>query len=112
MTIHSFAGIKDGRGSKQDLLSLVEHNYGACQRWIDIDTLIIDEISMISKHDLVSLEYIVRKIRGNDLQYGGIQVIGSKDFFQLPSVQKVPSAPSVYNNLDIYSTEVRFLVMI
>jgi hypothetical protein len=32
---------------------------------------------MISKHVFDTLEYVFRKIRGNNLQFGGIQVIGS-----------------------------------
>jgi hypothetical protein len=32
------------------------------------------------------LEYICRKVRTNDLYFGGLQVVGSGDFFQLPPV--------------------------
>jgi hypothetical protein len=32
------------------------------------------------------LEYIFRKVRTNDLYFGGLQVVGSGDFFQLPPV--------------------------
>ena len=31
-------------------------------------------------------EYICRKVRTNDLYFGGLQVVGSGDFFQLPPV--------------------------
>ena len=32
------------------------------------------------------LEYICRKVRTNDLYFGGLQVVGRGDFFQLPPV--------------------------
>lgn len=85
-TLHSFAGIKDGRGSTEVLLKLVKNNDTACRRWLDVDTLVIEEISILSKHVFDSLEYIARRIRGNDLLFGGIQIIGSGDFYQLPPV--------------------------
>lgn len=35
-----------------------------------------------------TLEYLARKIRGNDAAFGGIQLVICGDFFQLPPVTK------------------------
>lgn len=95
-TLHSFAGIKDGRGSKEVLLQLVRKNEDACKRWLDADVLIIDEISMVNKHVLETVEYVARNIRLSTFPFGGIQVIGVGDFYQLPPV---------HNSSDFYSSD-------
>jgi hypothetical protein len=46
----------------------------------EADVLIIDEISMLSCKLFDQLEYICRKVRTNDLYFGGLQVVGSCDF--------------------------------
>lgn len=44
------------------------------ERIIVTDTLLIDEISMISSKSLLDVEFILRKIRNNDRPFGGMQV--------------------------------------
>ena len=48
--------------------------------------LFIDEISMVSQKVFDCVEYLCRSIRGLDTPFGGMQVIGCGDFFQLPPV--------------------------
>ncbi|KAI1797549.1 PIF1-like helicase-domain-containing protein [Ganoderma leucocontextum] len=55
-------------------------------RWRTVETLIIDEISMIDGKLFDKLEYIARKLRKNNFPFGGIQVVLSGDFCQLPPV--------------------------
>lgn len=86
ITLHSFSGVKDARGSTKVLLDLVKSNEQACKRWMDTEVLVVDEVSMLSKHLFVTLEYIARVVRGNNLLFGGIQVIACGDFSQLPPV--------------------------
>ncbi|HET9412065.1 MAG TPA: PIF1 family DEAD/DEAH box helicase [Candidatus Saccharimonadales bacterium] len=52
------------------------------------DVLIIDEISMLHDYRLDMVEEITRKVRGNDLPFGGLQVILCGDFFQLPPINR------------------------
>ncbi|PSS37108.1 hypothetical protein PHLCEN_2v981 [Hermanssonia centrifuga] len=56
------------------------------ERWRSVRTLIIDEISMIDGKFFDKLEYIARALRGNDKPFGGIQLVLSGDFCQLPPV--------------------------
>lgn len=51
-----------------------------------IEVLLLDEASMISGEFLDRLEKEVRRIRENDLPFGGIQVILVGDIFQLPPI--------------------------
>ena len=52
--------------------------------------LVIDEISMLPGRLLDYLDYHCRQIRGVDLPFGGIQVISTGDFLQLPPVRTRP----------------------
>lgn len=58
--------------------------------------LIIDEISMLSGTILDAVDAVCRQVRGNEMPFGGIQVVLVGDFFQLPPVagrgRKVPFA--------------------
>jgi ATP-dependent DNA helicase PIF1 len=48
--------------------------------------LIIDEISMLHKHQLDMVDSIARHILESDKAFGGIQVVLCGDFFQLPPI--------------------------
>lgn len=55
--------------------------------WKKLDVLVIDEISMLSPILFDKLEHVARNVRGNDLPFGGIQLILSGDLLQLPVVK-------------------------
>ena len=52
------------------------------------DVLVIDEISMLHDFRLDMVDEILRKVRGDDRPFGGIQVILCGDFFQLPPINR------------------------
>lgn len=52
------------------------------------DVLIIDEISMLHDFRLDMVDEVCRLVRRNDVPFGGIQVVMSGDFFQLPPVNR------------------------
>lgn len=52
------------------------------------DVLVIDEISMLHDFRLDMVDEILRKVRENDVPFGGVQVILCGDFFQLPPVNR------------------------
>ena len=52
------------------------------------DVLIIDEISMLHDYRLDLVDAVCRSVRENDVPFGGIQVVFSGDFFQLPPVTR------------------------
>jgi nucleoside-triphosphatase THEP1 len=97
MTIHSFAGIGLGTGSKQDLINKVLKNVQAVKRWQSTQVLIIDEVSMIDINMFQLLDTLGKTIRKNTLPFGGIRVIVCGDFCQLPPV--VSTTTALYEQL-------------
>ncbi|EGD97453.1 DNA repair and recombination protein pif1 [Trichophyton tonsurans CBS 112818] len=83
VTLHSFAGVGLGKESTQEL---VKRNLKAKNRWLKTKVLIIDEISMVDGDFFDKLEELARKIRNNGRPFGGIQLVTTGDFFQLPPV--------------------------
>ncbi|CAK5280080.1 unnamed protein product [Mycena citricolor] len=85
-TLHSFAGIGLGKASKQSLAQRIAKSLMKRQRWRNTRTLVIDEISMIDGVLFDKLEYIAREVRECQRPFGGIQLVISGDFYQLPPV--------------------------
>ena len=87
-TIHSWSGIKLGRGELNDIIDDVFSNHKARTSWKSTDVLIVDEVSMMSAHIFDLLDTVGRRVRGSRLPFGGMQVVFVGDFFQLPPVAK------------------------
>lgn len=86
-TLHAFSGCRVIRSaSPEEIVARVKKNKKASSNWRKIDTLIIDEVSMLSKLFFDILHIVAQNIRNNDLPFGGIQVIFSGDFYQIPPV--------------------------
>ncbi|KAG2183553.1 hypothetical protein INT43_006559, partial [Umbelopsis isabellina] len=88
MTLHSFAGIGLGHDSVKKLVEKIQANKTALNRWRDTTVLIIDEISMIDGVLFDKIEMIAKAVKGTSRPFGGIQLILTGDFFQLPPVGK------------------------
>uniref|UniRef100_A0A6C0DV02 AAA+ ATPase domain-containing protein n=1 Tax=viral metagenome TaxID=1070528 RepID=A0A6C0DV02_9ZZZZ len=85
-TIHSWSGIRLARGEIKKIIESVLRNRKAVNNWKRVHILVIDEVSMLSKKIFELLDIIGRKIRNNSLPFGGIQIVCTGDFFQLPPV--------------------------
>ena len=86
-TIHSWSGIGLGQGDNELVVMKVMKKTGVSKRWRDVDILIIDEVSMMSKKIFELLNLLAKRSRRKLGQpFGGLQVIFSGDFFQLPPV--------------------------
>ena len=88
-TIHSFAGIGLGNGKIEEIVSRVCQNSQRVRTWKSVQILIVDEISMMSRKLLETLDAVAKKIRQSDKPFGGIQVIFSGDFFQIKPVGRM-----------------------
>ncbi|VVT49737.1 uncharacterized protein SAPINGB_P002418 [Magnusiomyces paraingens] len=86
ITLHSFAGVGLAKEDAKELLKKIRKNDATCQRWKSTSILVIDEVSMVDAALFTKLEYIARSIRKDQNPFGGIQVICTGDFFQLPPV--------------------------
>jgi ATP-dependent DNA helicase PIF1 len=64
----------------------VKKNQKARNRWLRTKVLVVDEVSMVDGDLFDKLEEIARRIRNNGRPFGGIQLVVTGDFFQLPPV--------------------------
>ncbi|KAJ8020345.1 ATP-dependent DNA helicase PIF1 [Holothuria leucospilota] len=77
-TVHAFFGIKDGRYGNEDIAAKIQNDIdfkAVKDRILRTDTLIIDEISMLSQKIFHQIDFICRKIHGKPQPFGGAQMI-------------------------------------
>jgi ATP-dependent DNA helicase PIF1 len=87
-TIHSFSGLGYNELPLPLLIRKIKKSKYYRNNWTDVEILIIDEVSMVSKQMFEYLDSIARAVRRDDRPFGGIQVIFTGDFYQLPPVGK------------------------
>jgi ATP-dependent DNA helicase PIF1 len=87
-TLHSWGGIGLGKESMEDLVIRVRKNKQAAERWRTTQVLVVDEVSMLGPTLFEKLEGVARKIRKCEKFFGGITLVLSGDFFQLPPVDE------------------------
>jgi len=85
-TLHSYLNIGLGKDNLTNLYKRISYNKNILKRWRDLNCLIIDEISMLDPVLFDKLENLARMIRKNSKPFGGIQLVISGDFLQLPCV--------------------------
>ena len=85
-TLHSWAGIGLGKGSFDQLVTKISKNRFLKGNWKNTDILVVDEVSMMSQKLFELLDAIGKAIRKDSRPFGGIQLIFSGDFYQLPPV--------------------------
>jgi ATP-dependent DNA helicase PIF1 len=96
MTIHRFCGMllgpQPGQSNEQYFAQLENDGRpsvrGGFNRVRRCDVLVIDEISMLPGRQLDFVEFLFRRLRGVDRPFGGVQVIATGDFLQLPPVRR------------------------
>jgi hypothetical protein len=88
MTIHSWSGM----GIKDDLseydVEMLLQKEPLYKRYAKTKVLIIDEISMLHPRFFDALDRLARAMKGSSEPFGGMQVVLSGDFFQLPPIVK------------------------
>ena len=88
MTIHSWSGIGIRDFLDEKGLEQLEEKKYLWKRFEKARVLIIDEVSMLHASQLDMIEKVCRRFKRNDKPFGGLQVILSGDFFQLPPINK------------------------
>ena len=84
------AGIGLGKDEAPELVKKVRRNPKAKNRWLRTKCLVIDEVSMVDGDLFDKLSHIGRVIRNHGRPWGGIQLVITGDFFQLPPVPDGP----------------------
>lgn len=86
-TINSWAGIGICNLQDEQVIHKVITNRKKRLNWLNTRVLIIDEVSMLSQRIFEILNKIGQIIRNSNRPFGGIQLIFSGDFYQLPPVK-------------------------
>ena len=84
-TLHSWAGLGLGKADAKTLIAGMRPRAKA--RWRHVDSLLVDEASMLDADLFCTLELIARELRGSALPFGGIQLLFVADFCQLKCVE-------------------------
>lgn len=93
ITIHSWSGIGLKDELTQENLQEITKKKWLRKRIRNTRVLIIDEISMLEADQFDLIDEVVKTFKGNHFQpFGGMQVVLSGDFFQLPPVSKKEQA--------------------
>lgn len=89
-TIHSFFSLGIRESIDESYVDFLLDKKYLQTRFRKLKLLIIDEVSMVSPELFSSMDLILRGFKGTDAPFGGVQVVISGDFFQLPPISKVP----------------------
>lgn len=88
-TIHSWSGIGiKTEMSDEDILTMIRYRGDKIDIIRDAKVLFLDETSMLHRKQLNLVDRVLQVIRRSSEPFGGIQVVLSGDFFQLPPVVK------------------------
>ncbi len=101
MTIHRFCGMMLGPQpgqTNEEYFELLRKDprksiLAGFNRVKRCQVLVIDEISMLPGLQFDFVEFLFRRLRGNDEPFGGCQVIATGDFLQLPPVRTNEGVP-------------------
>ena len=104
MTIHGWSGIgvRDFMGERE-LEALEEKKY-LWKRFDKARVLIIDEVSMLHGFQLDMIDKVCKRFKRSGRPFGGLQVILSGDFFQLPPVEKSKNVNPTKSSM-VYESE-------
>ena len=89
-TIHSFFALGIRESIDEGYVEFLMEKKYLKSRFSKLKLLIIDEVSMVSLELFTSMDLVLRGFKGVDAPFGGVQVVISGDFFQLPPVSKEP----------------------
>lgn len=87
ITLHSWGGIGLGKKLVDYYYEEITKNPTKKKNWVKANVLIIDEVSMLNPELFEKLDILAKKIRKNNYPFGGIQLILSGDFCQLPNIE-------------------------
>lgn len=90
-TLHAWSGIGVKNSITHKDLEKLSENKRIKRNYKKTKVLIIDEISMLHKHQLDMVDTIARYMNKIDEPFGGMQVVLCGDFFQLPPVSSEAS---------------------
>jgi ATP-dependent DNA helicase PIF1 len=112
VTLHSFAGIGLGKEDAPELIRKIKRNTKSKTRWQRTKVLIIDEVSMVDGVLFDKLEQIARSIRCSGRPFGGLQLVVTGDFFQLPPVPDRDKAATFSFDANTWKTTIEHTILL
>ena len=88
-TLHAWAGLgrSPGIGAEDPIVDTIAADPYKSKNWREVDLLVVDEVSMLSKDMFDTIDEIGKTVRRNaEEPFGGIQLLFCGDFYQLPPV--------------------------
>jgi ATP-dependent DNA helicase PIF1 len=87
VTLHSLLGQGLAADPLDELVRTACANRKLRSKWLQIDLLVVDEVSMLDPVFFEKTDHVVRALRNaRDVPFGGVQVLLVGDFYQLPPV--------------------------
>lgn len=93
-TLHSWCGMGLATGPKEAIVKKMIHHKKAVDNMKKVRVLIVDEVSMMSKKLFDILDAALRAVKKIEAPFGGVQVIFTGDFFQLPPISSASDVES------------------
>jgi ATP-dependent DNA helicase PIF1 len=87
-TLHSWSGIRLAEDEPTVTAKRVDKNPKSRKSWQFTDILVVDEVSMMSKHVFDTLKTTAELVRRSTQPFGNMQLVFVGDMFQLPPVGK------------------------
>ena len=112
ITLHSFSGIGLGKEPAPELVKKIKRNAKHKQRWLRTKVLIVDEVSMVDGDLWDKLEHVARALRNNGRPFGGMQIVVTGDFFQLPPVPDANRAAKFAFDAQTWNTVVEHTILL
>ena len=106
ITIHKWSGVvfPSYVNSEKELLEYAQKCVSKVDKtnWNTVQLLFIDEVSMLGGNYIDLLNLVAKKVRNNNLPFGGIQLVLSGDMLQLPPVNDIMPYESItWNELKL-----------
>ncbi len=101
-TLHSWVGLGIQHTFTKKEIDKIAYNKRIRPRVLKTKVLIVDEISMMNHYHLDIVDTILRTIRKSTRPFGGIQIVMSGDFFQLPPITGDGKEGNFVNNADVW----------
>lgn len=111
MTLHSWGAIAPTVDNIDKLIKYIRTARPALLRWKATQILIIDEVSMVDGHLFEKIAAIATQLRKKtDRPFGGIQLVVTGDFFQLPPVTQGSKQPFFAFDCDAWKASIEHTV--
>lgn len=103
VTIHSWSGIGIKEWLSDTDIDLLTQKEPLYKRFERTQVLIIDEVSMLPPAFFDSLDRLARAMRRSEKPFGGMQIVLSGDFFQLPPITPGESSIRFIDTTDAWA---------